>query len=476
MQKSSKSSLTTQYMIVFGALLLLANAALGFLLLRQSSSAIQSLIRKSMLNVSNTAAELADGDTLGAFTADDVGSPAYNAVLRDLAAFQNNADIEFIYAVRQVGEDKFVFVVDPDPVEPGAFGEEVLVTPAMRRAGEGVAAVDDAPAQDRWGNFYSAFSPVFDTRGNVAGIIGVDFNSAWYDEQVWKNAAFVMLISALFTAVGASAFFLISSRVRRRFDELRAELSTLSDDVEGLTQEILSGAGDKQTGKLRFQKGADADEGDDIRRLRHKIRAMHREMELYLDYMRAQANTDALTRVGNTTAYSERRKEIEEKIPDGSAAFSAVVFDINDLKRANDLYGHAYGDKIIRAAASAVADGFGRENTFRIGGDEFIAILERTAEEELAARLSLTDKAVAAYNATDAEPKAPLSLSGGYASFVPGQDCSFRDVFVRADKRMYERKDGYHRRTREARETSGNDFSERGKQSAAAREYSASGA
>jgi hypothetical protein len=55
------------------------------------------------------------------------------------------------------------------------------------------------------------------------------------------------------------------------------------------------------------------------------------------------------------------------------------------------------------------------------------------------------DKAIADYNAADTEGKAELSLSRGYASFIPGTDCSFRDVFVRADKRMYESKDSYHR-------------------------------
>ena len=431
-------------MVVFGVLLLLANIALGLLLLWQSSNMIQSLIRKSMLNLSNTAAELVDGDSLGSFTQEDIGTPAYNEALRDLAAFQNNVDIQFIYAVRQAGEDTFVFVVDPDPVNPGLFGEEVIVTPAIRLAGMGVAAVDDAPAQDRWGNFYSSFSPVFDSQGNVAGIIGVDFNSAWYNEQVWNNTFFVILISVLFTTVGALVFLLINHRVRRRFDALRAELSTLSDDVQTLTEEILSSADD--TLSARFRVPETPETGDEIRTLGIKIRAMHQTMERYFNYMHAQVNTDGLTRVGNTTAYQERRKELENRIADSSASFSAVVFDINDLKHVNDRWGHACGDKIIRAAASAIAGSFGRENTFRIGGDEFIAIVEGATVEQVAQLLENMDAAIAAYNAADTECPATLSLSRGEADFIPGQDQSFRDVFDRADRRMYECKVEYHHR------------------------------
>ena len=444
MRKSSQSSLTTQYIVVFGTLLLLANIALGMLLLWQSSTMIQGLIRKSMLNISNTAAELVDGDSLGAFTEEDVGSPAYNDILRDLAAFQNNVDIEFIYAVRQVGEESFIFTVDPDPLDPGQFGEEVVVTPAIKLAARGVAAVDDAPAQDRWGDFYSSFIPVFDSLGNVAGIIGVDFNSSWYNQQVWNNTFFVILISVLFTIVGALAFLLISHRVRVRFQLLRAELSTLSDDVQTLTEEILSSADDALSARFRVPDAPEA--GDEIRTLGNKIRAMHQTMEQYFNYMYTQVNTDALTRVGNTAAYQERRKELEHKIEDGSAAFSAVVFDINDLKHVNDRWGHACGDKIIRAAAASIAKGFGRENTFRIGGDEFIALVEHETRERIAQRLERLDAAIFDFNASDTDCPATLSLSRGEADYMPGQDQSFRDVFDRADRRMYECKEEYHRR------------------------------
>ena len=444
MRKSSQSSLTTQYIVVFGVLLLLANIALGVLLLWQSSNMIQSLLRKSMLNISNTAAELVDGDSLGAFTEEDVGSPAYQVVLRDLAAFQNNVDIEFIYALRQVGEDTFVFTVDPDPVDPGQFGEELVVTPAMKLAGQGVAAVDNAPTQDRWGNFYSSFSPVFDSQGNVVGIIGVDFNSGWYNQQVWNNTFFVILISALFTMVGALAFLLISYRVRMRFQLLRVEFSTLSDDVQTLTEEILSSADDALA--AHFRVPAAPETGDEIRTLGNKIRTMHQTMERYFNYMQAEVNTDGLTRVGNTAAYQERRKELERKIADGTAAFSAVVFDIDDLKQVNDRWGHACGDKIIRAAASAIAKSFGRENTFRIGGDEFIALVEHEPKERIASRLERMDAAIFSYNASDTDCPAALSLSRGEADFMPGKDQSFRNVFDRADRRMYECKEKYHRR------------------------------
>lgn len=446
MKKSSRASLTTKYIVLFGVLMMLANILLGYLMLRQSSAVVQSLIRKSMLNISNTAAELIDGDALGALTEDDVGGVVFNDILHDLAAFQNNADIEFIYAVRQVGPDTFVFTVDPDPVEPGQFGEEVLVTDALRQAGRGVATVDDAPAEDRWGNFYSSYSPVFDSNHKVAGIIGVDFDASWYDEQVWRNTYSMVLFSVLFTVVGALAFFLFSRRIRKGFEELNAELVTLSNDVEALTQELLANPGFKEASEAAPLPEPESVAGDELAVLSGKLHHMHAEMERYLDYMHAQVNTDGLTKVGNTTAYLERQKALDAKILDGTAAFSAAMFDINYLKLINDRYGHACGDRVILAAASFISACFGVENTYRIGGDEFIAIAENLTSEEMEQRLASIDQATDAYNRGDAQNEAALSLSRGHASFQPGVDHSFRDVFLRADAHLYSRKDSYHRR------------------------------
>ena len=137
--------LTTRYVVVVGLLLFAANVILGLVMMRQAEAAMKTMIQKNMLDLSNTAAALLDGDAVGAFTEEDVGSPAYQEALRELSVFQNNADIEFIYAVRQAGENSYVFILDADPVDPGQFGEEILVTNALVQAGKGIATVDDSP-------------------------------------------------------------------------------------------------------------------------------------------------------------------------------------------------------------------------------------------------------------------------------------------------------------------------------------------
>lgn len=447
LSKQKHFSLTTRYVILVGVLLLAANIMLGIVLVNQSKNAMQTMIRKSMLDISNSAAGLLDGDVMGALTEDDVGTPVFEEIRQKLYVFQERVDIEFIYAVRQVGEDSFVFTVDADPVDPGQFGEEVLVTYALREAAKGRPTVDDAPASDRWGNFYSAYSPIFDSSGKVSGIVGVDFSAEWYEAAVRQHMFSIGIISVLSVAIGAFVMVLITRKVRIRFHELDEELSALSRNVDALTEEILSNP--DYRARIPAAEPAPepaADSGDELEALGGKIRSMQHELERYLDFVHAQAYTDSLTGVGNPNAYQERLRIIKSEIEAGTAAFSAAVFDIDNLKIVNDRYGHTCGDKIICGAASAIASVFGRAGSYRIGGDEFIVISDNCRESDALSKLDEIKAAVDRFNAAPDHPEATLSLAMGATAFRPGEDHSFRDVFVRADEIMYDDKGQHHRR------------------------------
>lgn len=61
---------------------------------------------------------------------------------------------------------------------------------------------------------------------------------------------------------------------------------------------------------------------------------------------------------------------------------AAAVFDMNGLKAINDSCGHEEGDWAISAAAGALKNVFGAENLFRMGGDEFTALMPEKTKNE----------------------------------------------------------------------------------------------
>jgi diguanylate cyclase (GGDEF)-like protein len=152
------------------------------------------------------------------------------------------------------------------------------------------------------------------------------------------------------------------------------------------------------------------------------------------------AYCDSLTGLKNTTAYKEWISDYNRRIQEGDASFGIVMLDLNLLKETNDTYGHYVGDKLISTAAQIIADSFKRSLVFRIGGDEFLVILENRDLED---RENLFKKFEADCKKSYAEEenaKVPISIAMGFAEFDPKTDTKFDDVFNRADGEMYKNK------------------------------------
>ena len=152
------------------------------------------------------------------------------------------------------------------------------------------------------------------------------------------------------------------------------------------------------------------------------------------------AYRDSLTGLRNTTSYNKWAADFNEKIKEGGVSFGVVVLDINYLKEANDTYGHIVGNDLIKTASQIISDTFKRSPVFRIGGDEFVVILQN---RDLQDRDTLFEKFKSecenSYVEAD-DSKIPVRIAGGFSLFDSAKDAEFSDVFDRADYEMYKNK------------------------------------
>ena len=159
-----RSRRTSRYLVITVVFLLIVTVSLGYLLVSQTKKSIITLMQTRMLDISNTAAAMIDGDALKDVSPADEGTDTYESIMRTLRYFQDNIDLKYIYCVRDMGDGTFTFGLDPTVEDPGEFGSPIVYTAALYEASQGNAAADSIQYEDAWGTFYSAYSPVFDSQ------------------------------------------------------------------------------------------------------------------------------------------------------------------------------------------------------------------------------------------------------------------------------------------------------------------------
>ena len=162
-----------------------------------------------------------------------------------------------------------------------------------------------------------------------------------------------------------------------------------------------------------------------------------KQQRIELEDARRIMYVDSLTGVKNKLAFYEKEKELEEALDKGEQLeFGVIVFDVNDLKRINDNYGHEAGDRWIRTACNLICDIFKRSPVYRIGGDEFTVIIENKDYDNREKLLEKFNKIVESNVGND-----KVVVASGCAIYNREHDFSFKTIFDRADYKMYLRKE-----------------------------------
>ncbi|MGA2611739.1 MAG: GGDEF domain-containing protein, partial [Terriglobia bacterium] len=111
-----------------------------------------------------------------------------------------------------------------------------------------------------------------------------------------------------------------------------------------------------------------------------------------LEKLRHNAATDPLTGLKNRRMFEEYLGGEINRSSRYGTSFALLLLDLRRFKIANDTYGHATGDEILRSVARASVETIrGSDISCRIGGDEFAILLpqaERSSAETLAERIA----------------------------------------------------------------------------------------
>jgi len=297
---------------------------------------------------------------------------------------------------------------------------------------------------NEFGKTYAYYMPL-NIGGKTVGVIGTEVEIDRVNEEILR------LTLEQFAGMGIILAICVLTLLIYINKNYISKLSHLQLNVKEYSQ--------KKNPEIVTKIEEDAgDRKDEIAALSMQIAAMILELENYMnslvniaqelsttkekaEKMHELAHVDALTGVNNKNSYDTAMGQLDWKIEDGNAEFAIAMIDLNFLKRINDTYGHEQGNTAIQRLCHMLKGIFKNSPIFRIGGDEFVVILE--GEDFL-----IADKLVDEFNAElerfaadpTLEPWEKISASLGMAIYDKLSDSSAANVFKRADKAMYIRK------------------------------------
>jgi diguanylate cyclase (GGDEF)-like protein len=152
----------------------------------------------------------------------------------------------------------------------------------------------------------------------------------------------------------------------------------------------------------------------------------HRNSVLMMSKLTTDSLTKALSREGGRVVI-ERLKEMPEVV--------LVVMDLNDFKMINDTWGHHAGDEaLVYFSRYIMQDIRQGDALIRMGGDEFVLLLQNITVQNAQVKLSALEKGLRSFPFEQQD--IPLSFSFGVSEFSG----DFTDSYKKADEDLYQMK------------------------------------
>ena len=239
-KNKAKATMSIRAKILAGMIVcvLIVTNLVGWVFIIQAKGTLLEQCKKTAKSSAKIAAQRLDGDMLEKIKPGDEGSDSYKEILQQLQDFLCGEDIKYIYTMR-MENDKLTFIVDADTEDGAAIGEEYEIYDEMAEAFEGKVTVDREMTSDEWGDFYSAFAPIYNSSDQIVGIVGVDCSATAIRVQQNFFIKLFMIIELVGLAVAIILSLVISGVLSRSVSTIAGKMSELAMKEGDLTQKIM---------------------------------------------------------------------------------------------------------------------------------------------------------------------------------------------------------------------------------------------
>lgn len=143
-----------------------------------------------------------------------------------------------------------------------------------------------------------------------------------------------------------------------------------------------------------------------------------------------ESRTDELTQISNRYALYDYFEQEEDKTNK-----ALVLFDIDDFKNVNDVYGHVTGDRILKKVAEITNEALKDSFLCRYGGEEFVAVLDNLEENQAYNKIEELRKLIANQSFTLRDKEVKVTITAGMVIYQ--KDMALKKWVEAADEKMY---------------------------------------
>lgn len=211
------NSLGTKLTVSFMILILFVSMGTFLFTVQEAKSALTDQMKEELVLTAKVMSSQIDGDLLYQINGEqDTENEAFMQIYKKLDELRgDNGDIiTYLYIMRLDEEGNARFIVDVDYTEDGVidvYADQLYEEAPIEDIKKGLAAphVSEEPYTDEWGTFMTGYAPIYDSNGNVAGVLGVDFDIATVKQKqdFLSSLVYYILFGSILAATSVILYF-----------------------------------------------------------------------------------------------------------------------------------------------------------------------------------------------------------------------------------------------------------------------------
>lgn len=454
--------LKRSFLIGITAFILLMCALLSYAQYAQCRKLLYRQSEATLTNVLNYVAGDIDADDLAACMDSGVPSEQYGALQRELDALRDRMALDAIYVVvplnaeptdnmrsviTGVSEVEYTYTAGQPACLNQLTGDAYPPETAQKYldAYHSGALSFFESVSDR-GDARTGLLPLVDSKGAPVAALCAEVNLASIRRTLMlamtDAVGIILMIGAAF---GVLLFRWTAHNVAEPIEALESSVAEFADACEGqrnpdaLRIHVPPIRTSNEVGSLTVE----------VRKMSEALQAYARNVSLTENErarMAVLASKDSLTEVRNKNAFRIFAAELQTRMSNGYTRFVILMMDLNRLKRINDTYGHEKGDIYITRFCDTICTLFCHSPVFRMGGDEFVVVLQGIdyqERQELLEKAEQTFAQMAADQSLEPWERCSVAIGVSECDGRPGQ--TVEQMLKDADEMMYQKKEAMHR-------------------------------